>query len=353
MSWTRHPLTLLLITGLLFGLGGCSDKPNAAPSGKKRPASQHLVEVVALERRFVTRSHVRTGSLRNRRIVRIHSQEEGRITTLPYYEGDWVNKDQVLAQLDDALLQAKLDKAKATTRQARIDLKRLQGLVKRRAASEDAQVRAETALQIALAEQKLLQTRLGFTRIEAPFDGIISQRRMELGDLAVRNSHLLTLIDPNSLVIDIYLSELLLPQIKRGDAVNVRIDALGQQEHPGKILRIHPELDPVTRQGLVEVTMEPIPSGARAGQFARVTLETARTERILAPFTAVRRDREGEFVYRLSDDNRAIRTPITSGIRIHDKIEILHGIEPGQRIISRGFLGLSENKKVKPVIHPG
>jgi len=162
-----------------------------------------------------------------------------------------------------------------------------------------------------------------------------------------KHTHLLTLIDPESLVTEIHISELLLPHIAPGDSATVRIDALGDEQFSGRILRIHPELDQTTRQGLVEVILDPVPKGARAGQFARVTLETARVQRMLIPFTAVKHDRTGAFVYLLDKDNKAIRSPVRSGIRVADRIEILDGLKPEQKVISRGFLGLSDGKQVK------
>ena len=307
------------------------------------------MEVVTVSREQVSSAHERSGSLRARRKVRIHNQEEGRVVSVPFYEGDEVSRGAVLIQMEDNLLQAELDKARANRRQAQVDQQRLLGLVKKKVASEDELARARTTLDVATAELKILQTRLAFTRIQAPFDGVVSERLIEPGDVAASNSHLLTVSDPTSLVTEIHVSELLLPHLRPGDPVTVRIDALGQEAFPARILRIHPELDPATRQGVVEVTLEPVPEGARAGQFTRVTLETARAERILIPFSALKRDREGEFVYRLEANDKIKRSAVRSGIRIGDKIEVLRGLEPGERVVIRGFLGLSEGKAVKPV----
>ena len=348
------PITPPLIAALfslllLAGTSGCSDKPGGAQEVKKRPPSEHLVEVIPTLREQTRSTHERTGSLRASRTVRIHNQEEGRIKAVPFYESDQVRQGETLIRLDDALLQAQLSKARATSRQASVDLKRIRGLVKKRAASEDELARTQTALDVANAEQRLLETRLGYTRINAPFSGVISERKVEPGDVVSKHSHLLTITDPGSLVTEINVSELLLPHLEKDDSVTVRIDALGSHQYTGKILRIHPELDSVTRQGVVEVLLEPVPEGARAGQFARVTLNTARTERLLIPFGAVRRDRSGEYIYLLNQENKAQRLPVRSGIRIADKIEILEGLEAGQEVITRGFLGLSEGKKVKAV----
>ncbi|MEJ1297707.1 MAG: efflux RND transporter periplasmic adaptor subunit [Candidatus Sedimenticola sp. (ex Thyasira tokunagai)] len=338
------PLLILLPA---LGLNGCNDTSTQEAKEQKPKRPPHLVEVVKVTKEPVSSAHERIGTLRSRRSVRIHNQEEGRITTLPFYEGDKVEKGEALVLLEDALLRAQLDKADATSRQAKLDLKRIEDLIKKRAISKDELSRATTALDIARAEQRMLDIRVGYTRITAPFSGVVTERLMEPGDIASKNSHLLTLTDPQSMVTEIHVSELLLPHMKAEDSVAVRIDALGSKRFAGRIQRIHPELDAVTRQGKVEVALDPVPTGARAGQFARVTLTSAQVERMLLPFAAVRRDNTGEFVYRLDNKGEVKRTPVHSGIRIADKIEILDGVEPGERIIKRGFLGLREGKKVK------
>ena len=344
MQNNNKNLTLLFAAWIILALTGCGEAPPAKPAAKRQ---DHLVEVDAVEWKSVSSSQERTGSLRSRRLVRIHNQEEGRIVELPYFEGDLVEAGELLISMEDAILKAELAKARATTNQARQDLKRISNLVERRAASKDELSRVNTKLEVAEAEQRLLETRLSYYRISTPFRGVISHRFVEPGDAVAKHTHLLTLIDPLSLITEIHISELLLPYISPNDIAKVRIDALGDQQFTGRVLRIHPELDQITRQGVVEVILDPVPEGARAGQFARVTLETARVQRMLIPFAAVRHDVTGAFVYLVNGDSKAVPVPVRTGIRMADKIEILEGLKPGQRVISRGFLGLSDGKPVK------
>lgn len=338
--WILYTVLLSLIL-----VSGCSDTESQQKPKPKPPA--HLVEVSTVEWKPVSTAHERTGSLRSRRLVRIHNQEEGRVMELPHFEGDMVETGDLLVRMEDELLEAQLAKARATTNQAYQDLERMSNLVTRKAASKDALTRANTELEVSQAEQQLLETRLKYTRITAPFRGLISHRYVEPGDAVAKHTHLLTLIDPESLVTEIRISELLLPHIAAGDTAKVRIDALGDQQFTGRVLRIHPELDQTTRQGIIEVILDPVPEGARAGQFARVTLDTAKIQRILVPFSTVKHDRSGAFVYLLNKDSKAIRTPVRSGIRVADKIEILEGLKPDEQVITRGFLGLSDGKQVR------
>jgi RND family efflux transporter MFP subunit len=301
------------------------------------------------ERTPLATTQERPGTLRYRRLVRIFSQEEGRITELALFEGDGVAQGQPLVRLEDDLLRAERDKAQATAAQKRLDLDRLEDLRRKRAASEDEVAQASTALALAQADLRLLETRLGFTRIEAPFAGVIIERLVEPGDFVTKNTHLLTLADPESLVAEVFASELILPDLEVGAPARVRIDALPEGPFEARVLRIHPRLEESSRQAIVELTLDPVPLGARAGQFVRATLNAAQSERLLVPFRALHRDREGEFVWLVGPEGAAHRRPVRSGLRIADGIEIIEGLAPGDRVITRGFLGLTEGKPVKVV----
>lgn len=338
----RRLPSILLLAALL----GCD--ASAADNKPVRKVKPHLVQAIEVQLADTRISNERTGTLSYARQVRIYNQEEGRIAALPWFEGDRVEAGAELVRLDDDLVRAELARAEAEVNQARLDLKRIDDLVAKRAASRDELARTRTALEVARAEATLQQTRLGYTRIQAPFTGVVTQRLVEPGDVAPRHTHLLSLADPQSLLTEVRASDLLLPHLRVGDPVDVRIDALGRTSHPGRILRIHPVIDPITRQGVVEVVLDPVPPGARAGQFARVTLTSAAVPRLMVPFTALRRDREGEHVY-LVQDGKARRVSVRSGLRLADRIELLQGVEPGQQIIYRGFLGLTDGKPVKRV----
>lgn len=343
---TRLPVLLL---PALF-LAGCT--PSEEQSVGNHPArapSDHLVTTIVARRTPIATTQERPGTLRYRRLVRIFSQEEGRITELALFEGDQVTEGQILVRLEDDLLRAERDKAQATEAQKRLDLSRLEDLRRRRAAAEDEVAQASTALALAEADLRLLETRLGFTRILAPFSGVVTERLVEPGDFVAKNTQLLTIADPQSLVAEVYASELLLPNLTLGSPARIRIDALGDRPYEGRVLRIHPRLEESSRQAIVELALDPIPAGARAGQFVRASLRASERERLLVPFRALHRDREGEFVWLVSPEGEAERRSVRSGLRIADGVEILEGLAPGERVITRGFLGLSAGKRIKIV----
>jgi RND family efflux transporter MFP subunit len=336
-----------LIFILLF-LSACQQPQSSIPrTAKKRPV--HLVETVVVTAEPLTTAAVYTGTLRALRIVRIFAQESGRITHFPYYPSDRIKRGTVLVQLDDALLKAELDKAIAVYNQSRVNVHRLKKLAKRKLVSADELLRAETEQAIARAEEQILRTRLSYTQIKAPFAGIVTARLVEPGDVIDTQTALLTLIDPNSLVIDVAVSEWLLSHLKLKHPVSVRIDALGTQNFKGQISRLYPSIDPQTRLGHIEISLHPLPQKVREGQFCRVTIETHLSKRLAIPYSALRRDQAGEYVFQVDSTHQVQRLTVRSGRRLADKIEIISGIQSGQVIVKKGFLGLQAGKKVEAV----
>lgn len=331
--------SLILLLVLLSAACSRQEPPAGTPGAKKN--SRHLVEIATVELQEVTQRAVRTGTLRAQREIQILSQEEGRIVALPRYAGDKVRRGELLLQLDDALLTAELRKSEAQRRQMALDVGRLERLSRDQLVSEDELARARTALDIAQADEQLLRTRLGHTRITAPFAGVISQRLAEPGDVVQSFSHVLTLTDLTSLLTTATVSELLLPSLAVGDGVTLQIDALGEQQHPGKILRIHPAIDAATRQGVVEVALEPVPAGARPGQLCRVQLSGRPQPRRVIPFAALRRDNSGEFVFTIDAQGKAQRSAVVSGMQLGESVELLSGPEAGSPVVIKGFLGLA------------
>lgn len=351
----KNIIKIVVLVSLVASLIGCDrftsqsneELPDSNNKRSNRPA--HAVEIIKVSRKAVRIKRTLTGTLEAPRTVHIHSEQSGRIIDLPFYEGDTVKQGTVLARLDDALLRASLAKVVASRKQTEVDLRRLQKLVPSKLATEDELARARTAVELAEAEESLQRTLLSRTVIQAPFSGIISARLKEPSDVVSINEHMLTLFDPDIMTAAVQVPEQLHSRVAIGDAVKVRIDSLGDRSFSAKILRIHPVVDAQTRQGTVEIRLNPVPDSARPGQLCRVTLETAETPRLLIPLSTLQFDGRGSFVYFLSEDSKAIHRAVTIGLQIGESIEIIDGVNDSDQIVSRGFLGLKSGQTVRVV----
>lgn len=333
---------LLIITCIGLGLLSCTAE-DKSPSAKKPPT---LVEVEKVQDSNQNLSTTRTGSLRARREVKVFNQEEGQITQLPFFEGDSVKQGDVVVKLNDEIIKAQYRRARAIRIKAAQDLKRTRKIYKEKLISNEQLLASETAFSVAKADEALYAARLRYTTIEAPISGIVSKRLTEPGNIAERYTHLLTITDPSSLVTELSLSELLMAKLEKDQTVSVRVDALGKNQFSGRIARIHPNLDPVTRRGTVEVEINPVPEGARPGQLCRVELPISSEQRMTIAFRALRRDKDAEYVYVVDENKKVQQVWVTTGVRLGERVEVTHGLTAGQLVVIKGFLNLSPGKVV-------
>ncbi|MCW8923171.1 MAG: efflux RND transporter periplasmic adaptor subunit, partial [Gammaproteobacteria bacterium] len=250
----KYQPVLISLIGLLL-ITAC-DSSNNSPD-KRRNKPSHLVEAGTIQLRAVSHEQILSGTLEATTSVRLHNEEAGQITRIPFHEGDVVKQGELLVALDSEMIKAELDKAIAQRQQAEIDYKRLKKLLPQKLASEEEVARSLTSLNIAKAEAQLQRLRMEKTQIKAPFDGVVSQRNNEPGDAVGAHSHILSLIKPDNLLIKVNVSDQWLSLVNKGDAMQLTIDALGDVEHTAYIERIHPAISTSTRKGTIELKLRP------------------------------------------------------------------------------------------------
>lgn len=345
-------LFLILTFSLLIG---CDQYwPAAFKATKVKQAKKKLhkplpaVHVTNVKKRTLSFTAIITGTLEANRSVKIFNQIEGLLIKLPFYEGDLVKKNQIIALLDKTLTQLELNKAKVSEKQSFVNLNRIKKLIPKNLVSQDEVSQAETLLAIAKTETLKQYARLSYTIIKAPFSGLISQRLNEPGDVLAEHSHVLSLIDTKQLIVKFQLSELLLPDIKINDEINFNIDALGDKIFTAKIIRKHPVIDKISRQGIVEAILTSPPEGAMPGQLIRVNFISKEKDYLSVPLPAIRHDQRSAYVYILNPENKtASKQKITMGITIDDFVEISTGLKEGDTIIIKGQYGLKSGVKVQ------
>ena len=327
------------------------DSPQEKPGHSHRTSQAlHHVEVASVENKAVSHTQTVSGTLEAVTKIRLYNEEGARIIRLPYHEGDEVKKGTLLIQLDNALLKTDAAKALANKEQAKLDLSRLKKLLPKKIATEEDVAKAQTELDLAVAEEKRQLIRLRRTKIKAPIDGLITKRFYEPGDMLAAQSHILIIIDPTRLRLKVSLAERWLPLVKKEQPVTLHIDALGDKKIVAKISRIHPTINTRTHKGTVEILLDPAPRFATVGQFTRVEINLSANNRLIIPVHTIHYEPEGAYVFRIikDDSNNTIaeKVFIEQGQQFGESAEILSGLTAGDIIVSRGQLGLRDQKKV-------
>lgn len=338
---------------LILMINGCDNKTENHNSRHDLKQPLHRVEVTLAEIKTVNLSQTVSGTLEPVTKIRLYNEESGRITKLPFHEGDKVKKGTLLIQLDHELLKTDVAKARANREQEQLDLERLKKLLPKKISTEEEVAQARTELNLAIAEEKHQLTRLKRTSIKAPIDGLITKRLYEPGDLLAPLSHIHTIIDPTSMHLKTNIAERWIPLIHKEQNVDIQIDALGEKTFNAKIDRIHPTINTDTSKGIIEILLTPVPTEAKAGQFARAAIALKSSNRLVIPVHAVHFDQEGTYVYRIikndKDELVAEKSIYEQGQQFDDLIEVLSGINHGDKIVTRGHLGLRDGKKVEIV----
>src|SRR5512147_357109 len=287
MHVTIAPATRWLIVACLLLSAGCGSKEEPTTSGLSA-APRATIQAAVVEIKTVqvpVRVEV-TGQVATVYQATLSSRIQGTIDQLLVREGTQVSKGQTLVQLDSRDVQADLARASAEVENARAHFNRMKALLDDQAVSTQEVENATRALKVAEANRKAVLAQLSYTVVKAPFDGVITEKKVEAGELASPGQPLLKMEDPRQLRLEATVAEGDLKSTSRGDKIPVMIDALQGRALAGVVGRILPTGDPQTHTFTVKVDL-PMAPGLKTGMFGRFQLDKGTTRTILVPETGV------------------------------------------------------------------
>lgn len=262
----------------------------------------------------------------------LSSRIQGTIDKLLVREGTQVTKGQTLIQLDSRDVKADLARASAEVENAKAHLDRMTTLYQRDAVSKQEMENATRAYKVAEANRKVVLAQLSYTAVKAPFDGVITEKKVEAGELASPGQPLLKMEDPSRLRLEATVAEGDLKAVARGDRIPVTIDALGGQVLDGAVNQILPAGDPQTHTFTVKIDL-PVMPGLKTGMFGRLRLEKGMSRTILLPSSAVVERGELTSVFVVGSDRVARLRWVKPGRRFDGHTEILSGVNEGERVL--------------------
>jgi RND family efflux transporter MFP subunit len=186
------------------------------------------------------------------------------------------------------------------------------------------------------------------TEVRAPFDGVVSDRKVSAGDTAQVGKELLKVIDPASMRFEALVSADHVGEVKPGQPVYFRVNGYGEQEFAGKVRRVNPAANPTTRQ--VEVLVDFV--GERqprlAGLYAEGRLETASTDALMLPATAIVRDGDKAMAFRVKEDKlEKVTLSLTQRDERTGNFAVKAGLAEGDRVIRHPSSLLRDGQAVK------
>ncbi|MGH7585058.1 MAG: efflux RND transporter periplasmic adaptor subunit, partial [Gemmatimonadales bacterium] len=343
------PLLPALLSAACGGDGASDAAARGAPEIRVIP-----VEVAPVEVGSAARVVTVTGTVEPIRTVGINSQLSGAVLSVSAEEGDRVRAGQVLARLDDRELGAQLTSAEMGLEVARRTAERAEELKRQQYITEVEYDRDQAAWAAARATRDQLRARVGYATVRAPSAGVVLEKRVEAGDVVAPQARLFTIGDVSTLVVRVPVSELDVSALDPGDSVAVALDALGGRTLVGRIRRVFPAADTVTRLVPVEVSLTgQAAREARPGFLARLRFRLEpRGGVLLVPQSAVAEGPGGASVF-VMQAGRVARRQVVRGDSFEGRVEIREGLAPGDTVVTAGGATLRENDSVRVVLPPG
>ena len=250
---------------------------------------------------------------------------------------------ELLAVIDAREVQARYDQAVALKQQAEADLKRLTSLLEQKVLSQAEFDNAQARARVTIAGVAEAETMLDYTKVTAPFAGVITRKHADVGDLATPGKPLLEMEDSTALRLEADVPEAVIGKLKLGDQLPVRISAL-ENELEGVISEIAPAADPNSRTFLVKLDLPSTP-GLRAGQFGRVAMPVGETSALRVPASAVVQRGQMEMVFVVSNGKAHLRL-VKTGKHIGDEVELVSGVDAGETIVTENAANLMDGQPV-------
>jgi RND family efflux transporter MFP subunit len=335
--------SILSIAMLTLLLAGCGKHKEASPASSL-PVAKVRVQAVEAKKSLATEEVV--GTVRPKLRATLEAKVSGRIDKMLVSAGQTVKAGELLAQLDAQEIQAKLDQAKAVREQAANDRVRYDSLLQQNAVTRQEYDAVQSRFRVADAGLVEAQTMFNYATITAPFNGVVTRKLADVGDLASPGKPLLELEAQDKLRLEADVPEALIARIKLGEQLPVRVsDMAGALD--GTVAEISPTADANSRTFRVKLDLPASPE-LRAGQFGRVAVPVSESSALRVPESAVVQRGQMEIVFVAANNHAQLRL-VKTGKRLGNEIEIVSGLNAGENVVTDGAAALVDGQPLEVV----
>ncbi len=271
------------------------------------------------------------GTAASERMVNLSARLPATVESIGVAAGDVVTNGQVLVTLDDRDIREQMGAVEAQFKQAETEYNRTIKLFEKGATTDQGRVAALAAFEAAQARLQQIRVMLSYTVIVSPMDGVITDRRVEAGDLAAPGQVLLSVYDPQKMRINVAVPGRLVKKFLLNQMLEVRLDDVATPFR-GTVREVVSEIDPHTRTQMVKVHLERNGAAILPGSYGRISVEGEEHESVWIPAAAVYRVGQQELV-QVVVEGRAIRRVVHTGMAQGSQIEVLSGLAEGEIIL--------------------
>ena len=289
------------------------------------------VDVVRIEAHEIPVFEEVVGTVRPRKEAQVTAKVTGRLLEMKAIPGMKVKAGDLLAKLDVGELDAALVRAEAALEQATRDVNRFRSLRESGAVAVADLEQAESRERMAAATVSETRTMVQNASVTAPFDGTVTRKYLEPGDLASPERPIFAMEDSSLLQLEIHVAEAMAGTLSIGSKFRVEVGGAGA-EFEGVVSELSPSADVGSRTFLVKLDL-PSHESLRAGQFGRAFLPRGSRTALLVPSTAVITRGQMDYLFVAADNTARLRI-VSTGTNREGQTEILAGLDGGESVVS-------------------
>lgn len=340
-------LAIVLVFGGLFGSKFL--QINNAMSSRKPPPPPVVTTVVVAPQQWEDVLST-VGTINPVLGVVLSNELAGIVSALPVESGEYVNKGDIVIELESSSDQAKLSGLIASEKLALIKFKRLSKLLKSKATSRSSYDEARAQLDVATAAVVEQKSIINKKKIRAPFSGKLGIRQVSLGQYLDKGTQIFPLVSLATTIADFSFPERDFAKLKEHQTVNIKVQAYHNETFEGVIQAINPGIHEDTRTIAVRAIVNNPNEKLRAGMFADVSVVVSIPKPVITlPETTVLYNTYGENVYLVKQkDNKniAVLQTIQTGKHRHGHVEIISGLTLGDTVVDEGHVKLRNGQNI-------
>lgn len=362
MSESRNRLPLiagLAAIAVIIGIVVMRSSSNDSRAAVQAPGM--AVTAIALETSSVARGITANGSVHPWQEIIISPEVGGyRVAAVNVDVGDHVRRGQELVRLSDVLLASDVTSKKATLQSTQASLenaasayRRAKSLSSSGALSQadldkllSEELAAQARVEVAKADVDTAELRVRYTRVTAPDDGVIFARTVAVGQIASVGGEMLRMVRQGRVEWRAEIPEARMREIRAGQSV--KLTTADGSVLDGKVRTVSPTIDSSTRAGLVYVDISS--ENARPGMYARGEILLDHQSAKMAPIASVVIQDGYSYLFVVTDKQTVERRRVETGMVKDNAIEIVSGIQSGERVVEKGAGFLKDGDKVNVVI---
>lgn len=337
--------TILVAATACLASAGCKKKSAAGGPGGMPPVQ---VIVVEARRQTVWETLSSPGTITANEQVEIKAETDGIVQEINFDEGERVEKGRMLVKLDETKLAATVAEAEANLKLSQANYDRAQQLVRDKLISQQEFEQIGSIFAVNRADVDLKLRQLKDARVYAPFAGIVGARQISPGQVISRNSTLTWVVNLDTVKVEVKVPERHLRQLKLGQPMEFTVAAFPGEKFRGEVYFISPQIDEGTRTALIKARIPNSDAKLRGGMFAGLdlTLQT-RESAIVIPEPALMSNGDNFSVFVVDEKGNAQVRPIEVGLRLPGRVEVLKGLNPGDKVVVEGTQKLRPGAPVK------